>query len=404
MKFLIIHRIPPLLQADFYTSHPNVAVMSYREAHRALMTFLVSYDEGVFNLIKLGHEAELVVPNDERLQRKWAIENGLATYNSCAGQSQFGVLQERLLPYLSRIPTCPGRYPKIKNVLRPIWSKVPRALGVSTSSQWYHPTLTAQIRKYQPDILYVHDLALGDDFITEVRPYARLVVGQIATRLPEGRHFTNYDLVVSSLPNIVSHFRQQGLASEYLRLGFDDRIIPGLKHDPANRAQVVHIGGYGRIHEERNALLEHIANRVPVEFWGYSIETLASDSVVRRSYRGAVWGMDMYNVRHNSKINVTKHITEVAGRFCNNHTLYEATGVGSLLVTDYKDNLAELFEVGREVVAYRDPQDCVEKIVYYLDHEDDRAAIAQAGQQRVLKEHTYFHRMQELLDILKQYL
>jgi len=69
-----------------------------------------------------------------------------------------------------------------------------------------------------------------------------------------------------------------------------------------------------------------------------------------------------------------------------------------------KENLPELFELDREVVAYTSPDDCVEKIRYLLDHENEREAIARAGQERTLKEHTYYHRMQELVDIVQKYL
>ena len=60
--------------------------------------------------------------------------------------------------------------------------------------------------------------------------------------------------------------------------------------------------------------------------------------------------------------------------------LYEATGVGSLLITDQKDNLGELFEVGKEVVAYSSIEEAAELIRYYLDHPDEASEIARAGQ------------------------
>jgi spore maturation protein CgeB len=84
--------------------------------------------------------------------------------------------------------------------------------------------------------------------------------------------------------------------------------------------------------------------------------------------------------------------------------LYEATGVGTFLLTDHKRNLADLFEPGREVVAYRDADECVELAGYYLTHDEEREAIARAGQQRTLREHTWYHRMQELVDIVRCYL
>ena len=88
--------------------------------------------------------------------------------------------------------------------------------------------------------------------------------------------------------------------------------------------------------------------------------------------------------------------------FANNMRLYEATGVGTCLVTESRDNLTELFEPGKEVVTYEDECDCIEKVKYYLDHEQQRAAIARAGRQRTLREHTYAVRMGELLQILTQ--
>jgi spore maturation protein CgeB len=84
--------------------------------------------------------------------------------------------------------------------------------------------------------------------------------------------------------------------------------------------------------------------------------------------------------------------------------LYEATGVGTLLITDYKDNLHTLFEPGSEVIAYNSAEECVELVTYYLAHEEERQAIARAGQQRTLREHSYLHRMQELVNIVERQL
>jgi spore maturation protein CgeB len=90
--------------------------------------------------------------------------------------------------------------------------------------------------------------------------------------------------------------------------------------------------------------------------------------------------------------------------YANNCRLFEATGVGTLLVTDWKKNLHEMFEPGKEVVSYHTPEECIEKIQYYLEHEDEREEIARAGQQRTLRDHTYYQRMQELVDIVQKYL
>jgi spore maturation protein CgeB len=94
----------------------------------------------------------------------------------------------------------------------------------------------------------------------------------------------------------------------------------------------------------------------------------------------------------------------VAENYANNMRLYEATGVGSLLITDRKDNLGNLFEVGKEVVAYSTQEEASELIRHYLAHPDEAEAIAKAGQARTLRDHTYKRRMDELVPILQHYL
>jgi len=81
--------------------------------------------------------------------------------------------------------------------------------------------------------------------------------------------------------------------------------------------------------------------------------------------------------------------------------LYEATGVGAMLISDEKSNLGELFEIGTEIESYRDADELIDKVRYYLSHEDERARIARAGQARTLREHTYLHRMRELEQLLE---
>lgn len=113
--------------------------------------------------------------------------------------------------------------------------------------------------------------------------------------------------------------------------------------------------------------------------------------------------MDMYRALARSRITLNRHIN-VAENYANNMRLYEATGVGALLLTDRKDNLGDLFEIGKEVVAYSSAEEAAELVRYYLAHPDEAQTIARAGQARTLREHTYRHRMEELIPILQGYL
>ena len=79
--------------------------------------------------------------------------------------------------------------------------------------------------------------------------------------------------------------------------------------------------------------------------------------------------------------------------------VFEGTASGALMLTDSAANgLPELFAAGKELVLFSDDEDLFSKIDYYLAHESERAAIADAGRRRTRSEHTYAHRAQAVLD------
>lgn len=85
-----------------------------------------------------------------------------------------------------------------------------------------------------------------------------------------------------------------------------------------------------------------------------------------------------------------------------NQRVFDVPATGGLLLTDFRDQLGELFELGREVVCYREAEEIGELADYYLRHESERRRVAEAGRRRVLAEHTYVHRVRRMLDILRR--
>ncbi len=375
MKFLIIDPYYAAFLTALYAEKAGLGREPYPIQWRILMEQCFgTADFYSANLKKLGHEAEEIVANCEPLQKQWATEHGLKLATALPFEPV--IMRRRGLP----IP------------------------AVRRSQRWQSEILAAQITAYRPDVLYLQDPAFfaQTGLLDTVRPYVRLIVGQHASALPPMSVFKGCDLILSSLPNQVEAFRQAGLKSEYFGLAFEPAVLEKL--GPVElKYGVVHVGGYGGVHEERRKLLEAVSANIEVDFWGYGANKLPPTSLIRQRYHGAAWGLAMYQIRAASRMTLTNHSIS-AGPYANNMTLYETTGVGSLLVTDHKINLGQLFEPDKEVVAYRSPQECIEKIRYYLDHETERVALARAGQQRTLREHTYYHRMQQLLDILKRYL
>jgi 2-polyprenyl-3-methyl-5-hydroxy-6-metoxy-1,4-benzoquinol methylase len=82
-----------------------------------------------------------------------------------------------------------------------------------------------------------------------------------------------------------------------------------------------------------------------------------------------------------------------------NMRVFEAVACGSLLLTnDLRDNgQEELFRDGVHLATYRDPEELVDKVRFYLAQEAVRERIAAAGRAEALARHTYRHRMEQLL-------
>ena len=115
----------------------------------------------------------------------------------------------------------------------------------------------------------------------------------------------------------------------------------------------------------------------------------------------AVFGLEMFQTLRNSKLTLNSHI-DVSPRSASNVRLFEATGVGTCLITDWKENISELFEPDKEVVTYKSPAECVEKAKWLLQNHAQRKAIAKAGQSRTLRDHTFARRAERLDEIIKR--
>ena len=75
----------------------------------------------------------------------------------------------------------------------------------------------------------------------------------------------------------------------------------------------------------------------------------------------------MYRVLRDSRIAINRHIDAAEG-YSNNMRLFEATGVGTLLMTEASHNLDSLFIPGDEVVAYEGVDDDRSSL-HYREHE-----------------------------------
>lgn len=346
MRVLIVDTCYSAFLTAHYRRHEGLERRPYAEQWKALMaTHFGTADAYSHYLGELGHQAHEVVVDCIPLQQAWAREHGLK-------------------------------------------EAAPDEI------------LLAQMDDYRPDVVYLQNLhVLSDETMVRLGSSGALVAGQIASAAPPDERLRLFDLLLTSFPHFVERFRAAGVPTEYFKIGFDPRVLGDLGELPPEQP-VVFVGALnGLRHRAGNRVLARAAKDLPVQFWGYDLRGWAPWSPLRRRYNGEAWGIEMFRLLASARTVLNRHIAD-AGEYANNMRLYEATGVGSLLVTDAKSNLSELFEPGREVVTYTNADQLVAQVRRYLADDDARREIAAAGQARTLRDHTYSVRMQELAAIL----
>lgn len=401
MRILKLGVYYPAYLDQFYRARPGLEREDYATQHAALLhDAFGSADFWTSALTSLGHVTADLVINAEPLQRAWAREHG-----------------------------------------RP-WP----------DGEWTLAVGLEQVKAFRPDVLLVADYStVTYAFLRQVRsecPSIRLTLIWCSAPYRDGEVFRACDMVLSCVPELVDDFRAQGLRAEHVNHAFEPRILERLPAVPAASVDFSFLGSVilaGSFHRERARILDALVRETRLEIWsdvslpslrsraaqrarrlafdamaqarrlGVPQQTLAALPLIGRAARWPVrpssietvgpriarrtrkplYGLAMFARLRESRVTLNSHIA-ISRHSASNMRMFEATGVGTCLLTDRKERLPELFEPDREVVTYASAAECVEKVRYLLDHERERASIAAAGQRRTLRDHTFAHRAAQL--------
>lgn len=363
-RFLIVNTDYSHFLDEMYHNNPGLGTKSFDEQYSLRMQTLFGVNDFYStNLHKLGHEAVDLIYNNRYMQYAWAKESGLVTKEG--GSDDF----------VTNLP-----------------------------AEWLATIFKSQVRLYKPDILI--NLAMdtiGSDILKGIKQDVRMIIGQHASPITAVMDdLSAYDLLLSSLPHYVDYFRKQGKPSLYLKLGFGSTILDIIAPKENRPVDIGFVGGFLTHHSGGAELFNYLAQEgFSMVLYGYGEDLLSPKA--KSLFQGGLYGKDMYELYSKSKIVINRHIS-ISGEYANNMRLYEATGMGALLITDWKKNLGELFDVGNEVVAYRSKEECADLVRYYLKNDGERQRIAANGQKRIVSGHTYYHRMSELLKMVERYL
>lgn len=407
MRWLRLTTNHPAYLEQFYGGRAGLEAEAYDAQFGALMADCYGWaDYWSTALAALGYETSEVVANAEPMQKRWAEEHGVE-YDE---------------------------------------------------ENWFEKIATAQIKSFRPDVLFLSDfVSFSAAYLRALKaecPSIRLVVGWCGAPYKDTSVLREYDVVLSCVPELVSHFRDSGHLCHHVHHAFAPRVLERLDGEATPSEEFIFIGSIlkqDKFHHKREALLLELVKKTDIKLWAnlhqpawrQRFSTLARqlafdgaklsrqmrvpekllsrvpvvskagrwearpqmaqtvDRRIARRARPPLYALDMYRLLRRSKVVLNNHI-DISTTSASNMRLFEATGVGVCLLTDWKPNLPEIFEPDAEVATYKSADECAEKAIYLLNHPEERARIAAAGQRRTLAEHTFSHRAARMDEIIKE--
>lgn len=204
-----------------------------------------------------------------------------------------------------------------------------------------------------------------------------------------------YDALFFKEPHVVDRVRANlGLPAFYLPEACHARL-----HRPCVPAATdPHLVTAGNMYPARVRVLERLlAAGIPLRLYGAPVPPWVGQTAVRDAHaRRAVFGEDKARVfRSAAAVLNTMHPGEVAGV---NVRLFEAAGSGAAVLTEYRPCLAEVFDIGTEVLAFRNFGELVEQATRLLTEQGLSARLGDAAARRAHRDHTYERRLAVVLE------
>lgn len=118
-------------------------------------------------------------------------------------------------------------------------------------------------------------------------------------------------------------------------------------------------------------------------------------AIYSKCWKGFVDGEDeLAQIYGSSKINLNINLQ---GKSSINYRVFEVLASGGFLLTDEREDLKKYFEISKHLETYKDIQDLIDKIDFYLKNINIAQRIAQLGKAEVVRNHTFSARARLIL-------
>ncbi|MCG9900455.1 MAG: glycosyltransferase [Hydrotalea sp.] len=291
--------------------------------------------------------------------------------------------------------------------------------------------LLAQIEFYKPDVFFAHDYTtITNGFLELVKRKTKsikLIIGWDGLRTNCIDFYKEWDMILTPSPESVDYYVSNGKKSYYFKLGFESSILKKVYKSETDKSEVSFVGSLltsNNFHLKRFEFLGRVSGKLNLSLNAANFPTFRDKHIwhplstiqmkrllsgkvkdwlfyyrLASINKGEIFGLSMYQKIYNSNITLNTHI-DASGNYAGNMRLYEATGLGVCLITDWKKNIDEIFDTNNEIVCYKSPSEAISKVKELMLNDNLRKSIAEAGQKRTLKEYN----LSKLIEEFSKYL
>jgi hypothetical protein len=190
------------------------------------------------------------------------------------------------------------------------------------------------------------------------------------------------DLTLTAAPEAVDWYRKEGGAALFFPEASDPEIFHPMPDLPKMH-DVSFVGSRYGIREKVVTALREAGIRVTAYGSGWDNGRISTEEVPRLFAQSKIV----------LGVSAIGHCPDFVGLKLRD---FDAPMSGSCYLTQHNDDLQGLYDIGREIDTYRTVAECVERAGYLLAHDSGREAIAVAGRERAIRDHTWDVRLRAL--------
>ena len=281
------------------------------------------------------------------------------------------------------------------------------------------PSQILEIKTIKPKVLFIQNAISYDEaFLYKVRglvPGIKIIGHHNSVYKKEHlKVFKKYDVMFVGLKWMRKEFARYGINAKLIRNAFE----PVLLRDGPLISLLLCPGSIilkPNFHHERLKYITDMLNANVPMWLNAKLETNTPAEMLKRALFGEpvyrkypsivkknnttpAKGENYYRMIKSCPVVFNAH-GDYAGE-ASNMRMFEVCGIGSLLLTDHKDNIGDFFEPGKEVLTYKSSEELIDKARWALNNPHQARVIAKAGHERIFKEHLVKHRVKHFINEL----